>query len=396
MMRQLKMLPTEKRRIDCMCVVRAIHTMPLLDEPAQISRIWEKKRMQGEALAKIEPLAREISERNGGVFPGEKMLGKMGYGCLISPISRNGGFVAFRERIGAKAPPSNVHPTSAPLKDAARVEEELGRIAEADNGIFPTWTRLKELKRYDLVRAMTKYHGGYFNFKKKIRKKVEVRTGADALAMGRNFDKRLADVLRVNGGKIPTRDTMLRQGFGDFLSAMYRRKTTISKLRADAGQESGMRKGKESLASRKMRVEAARRMMEAERIVVLPGEGWPGWKGKYSRLHAAIHRHGGLNRFKEEIGPLGLDKTWLRIYCDWEKMKSALVVIIGRKGHLPTLEWFADNPMRRLELESIYTYHGNLWKVRMKMEALGLTPQVYPLPGRKTHVCKRNKGMVIL
>jgi len=370
--------------------------MPLLDEPAQISRIWEKKRRQDEALAKIEPLAREISERNGGVFPGEKMLVKMGHGGIISPINKNGGFVAFRKRIGAKAPPSNVNPTSAPLKDAARVKEELDRIAEADNGIFPTWTRLKELKRYDLVHAITDYHGGYFNFKKKIRKKVEVRTGADALAIDKNFNKRLADVLRVNGGKIPTRDTMLRQGFGDFVSAMYKRKMTISGLRANARQESGMRRGAESLARRENRVEAARRMMEAERIMVLPGKGWPGWKGKYSKLHAAIHRYDGLNRFKEEIGPLGLGKAGLEIYRDWEKMKNALTAIIERKGHLPTLEWFADNPMRRLELESIYTYHGNLWKVRMKMEALGLTPQVYPLPGRKTHVYKRNKGMVML
>ena len=267
------------------------------------------------------------------------------------------------------------------LKSADALSEELDRISAHDNGAYPTWGRLRELKRYDLTYAITNFHGGYFNFKKKIRKKVDVLAGDDALALDRNFDKRLAEVRRVNRGKVPTRDTMVRQGFGDFVSAMYKRKMTISKLRADARQEEGMRRGEESLAHRKNRVNAAMKMMEAENLKVLPGAGWPGWKGKYSKLYTAIGRYDGLNRFKEEIGPYGLKKTTLEIYRQWEAMERALVKLVDKKGRLPALEWFVGNPMRQLELESIYTFHGNLWEARMRLECKGLTLAIYRQKG---------------
>ena len=281
-----------------------------------------------------------------------------------------------------------------PFKSIGAVKEELDRICVTENGAYPTWKRLRELKRFDLTYAITTFHGGYYETQKKTGGQVEVQTGGEALAIDANFMKKYEAVLKANNNEIPARKVLISQGFGDFLSAMYRKKLTLSKLRKIAKQDVRVKRGEDSLSCQANAENAARQIIMDERLLVLPGEGWAGWKGKYSAVFAAIHRHFGINMMKETIGSQGLVKTKVEKFREWEAMEQALVKIIEKKGHLPTLEWFANNPMRRLELESIYTYHGGLWNVRIRMEAAGLTRQVYPLPGSKTHVWSRDSAIL--
>jgi|GEM_PF-5735975 len=302
--------------------------------------------------------------------------------------------IAAMPPLAERAAPSDGRAGKNPLKSISAVKEELERICKADNGAYPTWKRLRELGRIDLTYAITTFHGGYYETQKKAGRRVEVQTGGEALAIDANFMEKYKAVLKANNGEIPARKVLISQGYGDFLSAMYRKKLTLSKLRKIAKQDVRVKRGEESLSCQANAENAARQILIEERLKVLPGEGWAGWKGKYSAEFAAIHRHFGINMMKETIGPYGLQKTTIKTYCEWEAMEQALVKIIEKKGHLPTLEWFASNPMRWLELESVYTYHGGLWKARMKMEAAGLTRQVYPSPGSRTHVW--NRDMAIL
>jgi hypothetical protein len=203
------------------------------------------------------------------------------------------------------------------------------------------------------------------------------RSRGETLSNDRNFLREYEKILRENRGELPERITLKRQGHGDWLNELYRRKIGLNQLRKIIGQAPSRYDREESRMKIENLVVALRKMMETEGLLLLPDTKWGGWKRKYGPERDAVSVNGGIHKLREITGPLMLGAPAVEYYKDWKNAKAALLSIIEKKYWLPPIEQMLHNHRNILLIQSIYAFHGNLWEVRMRLETEGLAPATY-------------------
>jgi hypothetical protein len=203
------------------------------------------------------------------------------------------------------------------------------------------------------------------------------RKRGESLGIGRNFLAEYEKILRENNGRLPERKDLKRQGHGDWLNEMYRRKIGLNQLRKIIGCKSSRRIGEDSLSSIGVLVPRLKEMMQNEGLQLLPDSHWKGWKDKYSPEMGAISRNGGLHKLREIAGPASLGAPAVDYYRDWNNAKAGLAAVIEKKYWLPPIGQVLCNPRNELLVQSVYAFHGNWWEARMRLEAEGLAPAAY-------------------
>lgn len=103
-------------------------------------RYWSKERV----LVELEAIKLETGE-----VPSFEQLVQAGRGDLAYAVKEHGGFVHYRHLLGTK---------TRTRWTEEKVEAELKAIIDTD-GKFPIQSRLKELDRWDLLRAINKFGG---------------------------------------------------------------------------------------------------------------------------------------------------------------------------------------------------------------------------------------------
>jgi hypothetical protein len=330
----------------------------------------------------LEPALRELMAMNNGVFPGRRAFAKIGIDDkrkaeMLSGIMHNGGFLAVRTRLGADLP---IKRGEDSLRHFSNLEPIIKSEMGKNGGKFPDQNYMVSIQRYDVIAAINRHHGGFDSVRKVFNAKRDAKIGDEALACSRNFFSKANEIMKKNNGNIPPRDALKKQGYGDFVSTVYRTGGTLDGLREMVGSPPTRKEGKHSLSDWGNMAKEAFKMMESERKKLLPGAGWEGWYGKYACLYAAIKKHGGVNKVREMLGPAGFTKTQVGFFNDRAELQKALLKIIKAQKELPPLEWFVELPQYNLLLQSIYTHHGSLWDVRMRLESAGLTRPIYRHP----------------
>jgi len=353
-------------------------------------RLWEWE--------KLEPELRKLMKRCRGNFPGKRAFAKLKMDNVLkaeldSGIRHNGGFVEVRNKLGAELP---IKRGDESLKHFANLEREIRAEMEKNGGKFPDQNYLVSIKRFDMITAIHRHHGGFDAVRALFDAKRDAKIGEEALVRNRNFFRKLDEVLARNGGAIPCRETLKNQGFGDFVSAVYRSGGTLTKIRKMAGEQPHRKEGKDSLRDWGNMEKEISAMLGAKGMTLVPSAGWEGWQNGYAYLYAAVKRNGGPNKVREKLGPAGLEKTGVSFYKDWEQLQKALLKIVQKQRELPPLEWFMGQQGHYILIQSIYTYHESMWDVRMKLEAEGLTRPIYRHPDSEAHSIKKWENLLPL
>ena len=234
---------------------------------------------------------------------------------------------------------------------------------------------------YGFITLVHRHYGGYEKFRAIINKPLheERLTGEKSLSVMKNYLDMLFEIKEKNGGKIPIRDELKRQGYGSFVSATYNGKKNLTGVSVAAGCKPARMVGKLNYKHWKVIAPVLEKIMADNRFTLLPKSTWQGWKGEHSAVYAAIRRHHrGVLAVTERLGPRPLPCTESPQYEKWSVLRKRLIGIAkGNDGTLPTLDVFMANSKLWEELAAIYTYHESMCRVRGMLEAECKSEPIY-------------------
>ena len=203
------------------------------------------------------------------------------------------------------------------------------------------------------------------------------RQRSESLGIESNFLNEYEKILIENDGQLPERKVLKKQGHGDWLNELYRRKIGLNRLRKICGQEPSRYDREESRMKLGNLVVALKKTMKCHGLELLPDSKWEGWKNGHGPERDAVSVNGGLHKLREIVGPLELGAPAVDYYKDWENAKAALLSIIEKRYWLPPIDQVLHNQRNELLVQSVYAFHGNWWEARMRLEEEGFAPATY-------------------
>ena len=124
--------------------------------------------------------SKKVMEEQGvDILPSKKELIELGYSCLNIAISRyHGGFHNFWEKhLGEELlrKPSGYYTLENTISESKKVMEEHGFDK------FPSGNKLKELGYSSLSDAISRYHGGFHNFREILNQEIGIKSKEEHL-----------------------------------------------------------------------------------------------------------------------------------------------------------------------------------------------------------------------
>jgi len=334
---------------------------------------------------------REIApfrEINGGRLQSRLYFEKIGRYDIANAITYHKGMNAINKGLGIEK--ANEKLDVGDYRNWKLFEPELRRLQQGNCGALPTKGELEKMKKYSEINAIA-YHGGFADVRIAIGEKPIRKTGRRSLSNLDVFASEFFDFSAAHGNEVKKR-TMEENKRSD-LANEVRKRGGLKKVQSAFGLPINEHCVKDMYPSLEKLSPALHALMRENGFKVLPSCRWEGWK-KYTYEYAAIGNFGGFEKVREKIGPAGLQKTNIFFYRDWKMIERYMKKIIGRQKRLPPLEWLAGLHQHQEVLQAIYTHHGDLWEVRLKLERMGATPSIYRHPDCRGHSINEWKNLL--
>ena len=315
---------------------------------------------------------------------------KIGRYDIANAITYHGGMNAINRRLGIEKEKGK--PTAVDYHDWKLLEPELRKLQAGNKGVLPTQGVLEEMKKYIEISAIA-HHAGFTEVRIALGEKPIRKNGKHSLSNEKVFVDNLLDFSAEHGEDFKKKD-MEKTGRSDLQNAV-RKLGGLRQAKAAFGMPMAKPPVMELYPDLGKLSPALHEIMKKNGFKVLPSSGWEGWKA-HTYEYAAICKLGGFEKVREKIGPSDLQKTCVSFFSDKDEMEKYLMGIISRQKRLPSLEWFADIPQHEEILRAIYTYHGDLWEVRLELERKGATPSIYHHPDCKRPISDLNVLLPIL
>ena len=317
-------------------------------------------------------------EKNGGRLQSRLFFENNGRYDIANAITYHKGMNAINKRLSIEK--AEGKPTAADYHEWKLFEPELRRLQAGNKGVLPTQGMLGERKKYREISAIA-HHGGFTDVRIALGEKPIRKNGKHSLRGIKVFAENFLDFAAEHGEGFKKRDMEENKRF-DLQNAVTKL-GGLRKAKAAFGMPMAKPPVMEMYPDLKKLSPALHAIMLENGFKVLPSAGWEGWKARPYE-YAAIRKLGGFEKVREKIGPQGLQKTGVSFFKEKKDMENYLMAIIDRQKRLPSLEWLADIPQHEEILRAIYTYHEDLWEVRLDLERKGATPSIYNNPD-----CKR-------
>jgi len=304
----------------------------------------------------FESEMKEAIDENGGEFPSQRILQRMGRTSMGSAmVNYYGGVNAVREKLGFDV----VNAFS--WKDEKYFLSEMKKAIEDNGGEFPTAKKLYEMGRGSLAYVVWEYHGGMNAVREKL--------GFDVVNVPnwkdwKNVERKLRDTIEDNGGEFPTKTRLCEMGMSGLASIITRSHGGINSVR----ERMGYNLERKSKNHWKKWINLERELRDA---IEDNGGKFPDWKrlsemGRSSIGSAMANYHGGVNAVKKRMG-YEIKKNSKRHWNDWKNIEKELRdAIEDNGGKFPT-----EKELRNLGktglLAGIFKFHGGIVAVREKM-----------------------------
>jgi len=263
-------------------------------------------------------------------------------------------------------------------------------------GEFPTQEQLREMKCYSIANAISKYHGGYLEVRKKMglesdrkppgywKKWENVKNELNEITK-KEYKNKKGEIIK-KAGDFPSNEQLRKINQKSLVKAIHKYHGGYLEVRKKMGFESDKRppdywKKWENLKSELNDVINNEFKNKKGKVIKKVGEfPTPQQLRKINRqdIEHAIHRyHGGFFEVRKKMGlesdrkPLGYWKKWGNIKKDLSEIikneyKNDKGGIIKKAGEYPTQSELLELKQESL-LQAIYQYHGGFQDVRTKM-----------------------------
>jgi len=258
------------------------------------------KRKKGEHLSvnqAIEAVKVIMKEHAMDNIPRADVLRRMGQGKLVRDIIHHGGFRKFRGLMGEEG----LRKMNGIWKDRNYVVNEVKRIMDENNiDSLPGYKSLCKLGHYSLASSISKYHGGFRNFRESLGEEQVEREKGYWLSIENVIEEAERIMDEYNFDDLPGQVVLNRLGHGSFVAATNRH-GGIRKLRERLGQKNKTRGGG-VWKSLDFTLEQATKFMEEHELDTLPSGEELRRNGYSSLTHAINSYHGGMNNFRRVLG----------------------------------------------------------------------------------------------
>jgi DNA-directed RNA polymerase specialized sigma subunit len=302
-----------------------------------------------------------------GHFPTSRELRGMGRRDMEDGISKNGGFIEARRRMGY---PVSERRTNASLLGVwENLERELKGVV-SKLGHFPTYNEIRLLKRRDISRAFGK-HGGINEVRLKMgfpagspgRTGEGRKTGEFSLKVWSNLERELAEIISEMG-HFPTCQELDALGRGDIVTATRKYHGRINSVRRRMGYVLLVKNDPAS----SLRVWGN---LESElgkiisKIGHFPTNGELRKIGREDVLCAIKDKFGGATVVRQKMGHPLRNKFGKYSLNKWENFEAEMKGVIKRLGYFPMLsELYA---IGRGDLMGACRFYGGIRGVRERI-----------------------------
>ena len=292
------------------------------DEVTQLDPAEERERKPQGYWRNLDNLLKEAEKipRENGRLPSQKRLDELGFGSFtVSAVKYHGGLVRIRELLGEKLKRTgngNWSKLEYALLQARNI------LQEHDLTELPNSDELRKLGYSDLANAISRYHGGFGKFRKKLGHK-ELKTPD---GKWNNFDylmKQIRVVMFENDWEdLPSPDQLSKIRRTDIVNAVYRYHKGFSGLRERLGEEekriaNGLWKKLEYTIQRTLE------FLKTEGIDDLPSQNYLFGRGESSLVAAIKRYHGGFPVFRETL------RVYLGKSFEESKLEDTLESYVG-------------------------------------------------------------------
>lgn len=336
---------------------------------AGMANYFERRRQASlERWENLEPALRQIMAENGGNLTSADRMCKRTF-LFLSDTTQQGFALAASDYTGK----TGVAVDFAMTERALAAIGYAGEIRQGNVIVALNCGTLEAYRApyYGVIKAIAA-NGGYSAVRKRLGLEPLQADGPESLWKRKNREAHFRKIAESKGGQTVRKSDLDPR----FRSAMYKNGETLGEFALKYGMEPERRRGPVSYMEWENLLPAIRFMMEKERLRLVPGWRWEGWK-RYGAICAAMKRNGGLNEMRETVGVHPPKAKGSDFFRKFEAVERALETRIAAKGRLPPIEWFASNPKYDELLASISEYHGDFWQVRKRLEERGKTAPIY-------------------
>ena len=239
-------------------------------------------------------VARQVMEERGvDQLPSERELRILGYSSLAHAIYDHGGFSTFRKLLGGE-PLRN--PKNS-WKDETFAFEQARKVMEENNlTMLPSSSILTELGFSSLSVAITNYHGGFAEFRKKLGEKKEekqVKCIDDCVSEARQ-------IIQDHGISLPSHKQLVKMGHRELADAVVAH-GGFRKFREFLG-EANYRRENGTLKDLQYVIDQVRKVMYEQKLSRLPTNQELRDLGHSSLASAISQYHGGFKELRAKVG----------------------------------------------------------------------------------------------
>jgi hypothetical protein len=188
--------------------------------------------------------------------------------------------------------------------------------------------------------------------------------GKNALSDWENVAPLLQELVKLNGGGLPSHKWLYENGFGRLAFAILRHHGGIGRVRVRLGLEQKRKVGDKSLKDwENLKAEL---QPIVDELGGMPTANWLQENGHSSLSVAISIHHGGFVEVGKRIGKEQAGHGGVKSLKHWENLESILFKIIGKEGGRVTQTWLEKNGYGNVS-RAIYIHHGGFDAVRKRM-----------------------------
>jgi len=240
-----------------------------------------------------------MQEHNFEKLPPSKKLWKLGHSGLSNAITKyHGGFHKFRKLLGEE----QIQREAGTWKSLDYTIQQAKKVMEEQNfETLPAQNKLQNLGHSSLFSAITKYHGGFHNFRKLLGEEL-IRT---KMGQWKSLEYTIQQAKKAmeeqNFETLPAQNKLAEAGYSSLGFAIVKYHGGFPSFRKLLGEEP-KRRETGTWKSLDYTLQQAREIMEECDLKTLPASNKLGELG-YSSLCTAISKHhGGFPSFRKLLG----------------------------------------------------------------------------------------------
>lgn len=259
-------------------------------------------------------------------LPTEDVLRDNGFSPIANAAKYVGGICRLREILGQE----NSQRPRLLWKDRDYAVSQAKEIMEKECWEqLPNANTLQEKGYSALVHAISRHHGGFSRFRALLGEKLLERE-KNYWKNRKNILAFAREIMRKEGWKeLPFQKTLAEKGYSSFISGATNYHGGLTGLRKLLGH-SQPRQPLDDFITKEAAIAECKMIMEKEKWEKLPSQNVLESKGYGYIVRALAKHHGGINKFRNEIGQ-GYSRTPSEIYKNPEYMISTARQIMQKE-----------------------------------------------------------------